>query len=237
MKKQLDASSLREACLLACPDLVAVILHDSEMTSSTWKAGIETGKAVEMLALCALVSAIRYIGHSVLFPELYTSDPDLFYLRNSIPRHHGAQAGHEVVVMSGIPLVKRFEAALTPKAIIKTNDGRSFLMYREGHPIHFISNLVNQHPEYLDRPDIVIAEGDLVVNTQSSAELPFIYNHPNGIIQGSLRVKNDIKVPLISFEASGSLDIPINGIIECSVGKGKERAEDQLSVSTRPVTY
>ncbi len=229
MKKTTDASFIRDISIQICPDLATVILHNSAITASTWRAGIETGKAVEMLALCALVAAFRSSGHEVSFPDIYTVSPDLFYLRNIIPRHHGAQAGHDAAITAELPLFDRFLAALTPKAMIRTKNGRRFLIYKEGHPVHFMSSFIKEKVEYFDRPDIWIAEGEIDLNVQNPKELPFVYTHPTGRINGSLRIKNDIKIPLISFNRSGLPDIPISGIIECSVGKGKERAEDQLS--------
>lgn len=228
MNKKTDPAVVRDVSIQICPDLATVISHDSPITASTWTAGIETGKSVEVLALCALVAAFRSSGHEVSFPRLYTANPDLFYLRNEIPRHHGAQAGHDAVIATKLPLFDRFLAALTPKAMAKTKDGRCFLIYREGHPFHLMRALIKNGVEYLDRPDLLIAEGKLDLDVQNSRELPFVYKHPTGCLQGSLRIKNDIKMPLISLESSGSPDISINGIIECSVGKGRERAEDQL---------
>lgn len=228
LKKITDASFIRDIAAEFCPDISSIIYHDSEITASTWSSGIETGKAVEFLTLCALIVETRSAGHDVLFPSIYAVNPDLFYLRNIIPRHHGAQAGHDVVIGEDIPLLDRFVSALTPKAIIKSVSGKIFLIYREGHPIHFMSCLVNKNIEYFDRPDILISEGEIELNTKGITELQFEYKYPTGNIFGALRVRNDIKTPLISFKITGEVEIPINGIIECSVGKGRVRAEEQL---------
>lgn len=219
---------IRDACNHVCPDISDLISHDSDISASTWQLGIETGKAVEFLTFCSLINAFRSSDAEVKFSDLFAKNPDLFYVRNAIPRHHGAQAGHDSTLFAEIPLIQKFVAALTPKAEVKTSNNRNFMIFREGHPFHFINNYAKGGPDYLDRPDFVISEGEMSLDYPNPTELSFTYIFPSGKFRGALRVKNDIKVPLISFESSGSNLIPINGIIECSVGKGRERAEEQL---------
>ena len=243
MKRINDASLIRDISDQLCPDLKQIIWHDSPITASTWNAGLETGKAVEMLTFFALIAAFREAGSEVSFPELYVTNPDLFFLRNIIPRHHGAQPGHDAVIGLELPLFDRFHAAMTPKATVKTQDDRTFLIYREGNPIHLMTFLIKYGSEYYDRPDFLITEGEIQLNFENLTELPFVYTHPMGRVEGSLRIKNDAKIPLISLDIFGSSEIPTNGIIECSVGKGKEKASDQIAkyqklyaTSIRPIS-
>lgn len=239
MESAPDVSGIRELAARICPDIAFVISHNSAITASTWNSSVQTGKAVELLALCALVAEMRSAGHIVTFPTVYVNKPDLFYLRNIIPRHHGSQAGHAAANGESLPLLDRFIAALTPKAMARTARGRCFLIYREGHPVHFISSVISGGLEYLDRPDLLIAEGEIELKVKNATELEFIYEHPYGDARGSLRIRNDIKIPLVSFTATGSSVIPINGIIECSVGKGRDKAEEQLNrylnICTSPI--
>ncbi len=228
MKKLTDAAFIRELSSKLCPDLNDVIWHESEITLSTWVQGLETGKAVEFLSLCTLINAYRQEGKHVIIPELYNSHPDLFYVRNIIPRHHGAQAGHDAANGDTLPLKTRFLGALTPRAVIQQNDGYPLLIFREGHPIHFINYAKQYNTYYLERPDLLISKALFDVKVLNESEISFSYRYQSGFTYGTLRVANHAKLPLISLNQSGELDIPISGIVECSVGKGKDRAAEQL---------
>lgn len=203
-----------------------IIAHDSEVTRSTWSAKVETGKAVEILSLCFLAASAIRLGEKVSIPEIFINKPDLFYLRNVLPRHHGAQPGHEGVI-GDISLQDRFVAALTPRLVIKTEES-SFGVYREGFPVHLIQTLKEGGMEYLDRPDILVVEGIVDVHDWTKGEVGFSYACSVGGCDGVLRVKNDINLPLKSYRERFRSGIPTTGIIECSVGKGRERAEEQL---------
>jgi hypothetical protein len=189
---------------------------------------LETGKAIELLSLFSLIKAHREEGYEVSIPGLYSAHPDLFYIRNIIPRHHGAQAGHDAANGEHLPLALRFLGALTPRAVISQSDGYPVLIYREGHPIHFISYAKQNNLYYLERPDLVISKALIEVNLLNDGEIEFEYRHQSGCIRGKLRVINHAKLPLISLSHDGALDIPIAGIVECSLGKGKDRAGAQL---------
>ena len=229
MRKSTDTAFIRELSAKLCPDLSDVIWHESEVTLSTWGQGLETGKAIEFLSLCSLINAYRMGGQDVDIPELYRSHPDLFYIRNIIPRHHGAQAGHDAANGDSLPLRLRFLGALTPRAVVKQSDGCPFLIFREGHPIHFINYAKQYNTYYLERPDLLISKASIEVQPLSDSEISFNYRCKSGITSGKLRVVNHSKLPLISLSHTGELDIPISGIVECSVGKGKDRAGEQLA--------
>lgn len=229
MRKKTDTAFIRELSSKLCPDLSDVIWHESEVTRSTWAQGLETGKAVEFLSLCALVSAYREGGQGVDIPELYKSHPDLFYTRNIIPRHHGAQAGHDAANGDSLPLRLRFLGALTPRAVVKQRDGYPLLIFREGHPIHFINYAKQYGIYYLERPDLIVSKASVEVQSLSDGEVSFNYRCESGITSGKMRVMNHSQIPLMSLNNTGELDIPIVGIVECSVGKGKDRAAMQLA--------
>lgn len=221
--------AMQQMACAYCPDIESILFHKSEVTASTWLAGIETGKSVEMLSLCGLVASLRRAGCQVTFPAIFQRNPDLFYIRNVIPRHHGAQAGHDVAIFNHISLADRFFGAMTPKAVVSRPDGKEFLVFREGHPIHLINWVAAGNPEYLDRPDILIAQGSLLLHWEEDTVLYFSYEHAGGVCEGSLRLKNDINLPLISYKLTGEPIVPVNAILECSVGKGRITAEEQLS--------
>lgn len=228
MRKLTDATFIRELSSKLCPDLSDVIWHESEVTLSTWGQGLETGKAVEFLSLCSLINAFRHGGQEVNIPDLYKSHPDLFYIRNIIPRHHGAQAGHDAANGELLPLSLRFLGALTPRAVIQQSDGCPLLIFREGHPIHFINYAKQYNIYYLERPDLLISKASVDVELLNDSEVSFSYRYQTGLTSGKLRIANHAKLPLISLSHTGELDIPISGIVECSVGKGKDRASEQL---------
>lgn len=228
MRNSKRLSSLRQMSIAYCPDLETVLMHESEVTTSTWHAGIETGKSIELLTLCRLVASFRRTGFQVIFPRLFNVKPDLFYVRNVIPRHHGAQAGHDAVIFNQIPLLDRFIGALTPKAIVNHPSGKQFLIFREGHPVHFINWIASGKAEYLDRPDIVVTEGSLNLQILEDDIMDFKFASAAGTCDGKLRVKNDINLPLIDLSMSGESVVPVAVILECSVGKGKVTAEEQL---------
>lgn len=228
MRKLTDVMFLRELSSKLCPDLSDIIWHESEVTLSTWGQGLETGKAVEFLSLCSLINAYQHEGQEVDIPELFKSYPDLFYIRNIIPRQYGAQAGHEAANGDSLPLRLRFLGALTPRAIIQQSDGCPLLIFREGHPIHFINYAKQHNIYYLERPDLLISKASIQIELLNDSEISFSYRCQSGLTSGKLRVVNHAKLPLISLNHTGELDIPISGIVECSVGKGKNRAGEQL---------
>jgi hypothetical protein len=229
MMNELDISNeLRELCVYFCPTIKDIIYYDSPITFSTWKAEIETGKAVEFTALCATISSFQKLGYELSVPSLYDDNPDLFYLRNVIPRHHDAQAGHNAAFINQVPLHDRFIASLTPKVILRNSVGCVFSIFREGHAVHKIAHLLKNDNEYLDRPDIVISQGEMVLPKISTTEIEFLYMQDIGDISGVLRIRNDSSLPIISFNPEAGADILINGIIECSVGKGIAHAIKQV---------
>lgn len=221
-------SELRSVALHLCPDLSEILRHNSIATNSTWDCSTETGKAIEITAMCATISAFQRRGFTLFIPQLFIENPDLFYLRNIVPKHHDAQAGHDAAFLNAIPLLDRFVASLTPKAVLKDNE-LVFSIFREGHVIHKITHLLNTDSEYLDRPDIVIAQGEMDVSIINETEIEFNYNQPINQFTGKLRVKNDNKIPLISFDSNSTKGVLVNGIIECSVGKERAHAVKQTN--------
>lgn len=223
------SNTLKEISFYFCPILKDILYYDSPISISTWQADVETGKGLEIASLCATIFAFQKLGYSLSLPTLYENNPDLFYLRNVIPRHHDAQPGHDVVFINQVSLQDRFIASLTPKAILRSAEGLTFSIFREGHPVHKISHLLKTNNEYLDRPDIVISQGEMFLPDISNKEVAFSYIQNIGNISGRLRIKNDIRIPIISYESEINSDVLVNGIIECSVGKGQSHAVKQVN--------
>lgn len=220
---------LRSAAALLCPDLTDVIRHDSAVTASTWRAKVETGKAIELASLCGVVASLRRASWEVSFPDVYREKPDLFYLRNVVPTHHGAQAGHDTAMFGALSLEDRFLASMTPKASARSSKGKELLIFREGHPVHFINWQASGNSEYLDRPDILLAEGQLCTKWTDSSVLAFLYSVGTSIIDGQLRTINSFNVPIISYRASDDCRFPIRGLVECSAEKDPSIAKRQIN--------
>jgi len=218
-----------EAAKMLYPSLSPVLDHRSAVSKSTWGTRVETGKSIEVLSICGLLSAAASMNFSVLIPSMYFENPDLFYIRNTVPRSHDAQAGHDATILDSIPLSDRFIAALTPKAILEHASGRKFLAFREGLPAHFISVIAKGGVAYLERPDIIIMEGDFDIQVEEAGVLGFHFHTCSGTLAGSLRIRNDTNLPLKSISSNFSNEKYIYSIIECSVSKGRVKAEDQLA--------
>ena len=218
---------MRNLAVSLCPDLKHILLHDSALSRSTWAPSVETGKALELLTLCGLVRVLRDEGASISFPEVYFDNPDLFFLRNTLPRHHDAQAGHGSAYFGEVSLKDRFVAALTPKAVVCLRDGSEFMLLREGYPLHLIDCNTRGRAEYLDRPDIILANGSISVILSQPGELDFSFVDSTRKRSGKLRIKNDINIPLISYESEGEEDLRVGLFVECSVNKVRKIANDQ----------
>ena len=220
-----DGKKLQNLCAELCHNLTPIIYHDTEITNSTWKAPLKTGKALEFLSLCSLLRAAEDNGFKVVYPDVYFQKPDLFYLRNIVPRHHGAQAGHEAA-FGEIDLADRFLAALLPKATLEKK-GQKFSFYREGCPIHAIEYYYKNKVEYALRPDLLVISGEVEVKILETEAL-FAYKHGSDYFTGSLRVKNDIKIPLVAYDNRLSNSMSTLFFVECSVGKTTKHAISQL---------
>jgi hypothetical protein len=219
---------LRDLAISLCPDLERVLHHDSAISRSTWSPSGETGKSLELLTLCGLVRAFRDKGAAVEFPGVYFANPDLFFLRNTLPRHHDAQAGHGSAHFKEIGLKDRFIAALTPKAVVRLLDGSDLMILREGYPVHLIDWISRGSPEYLDRPDIILAHGSISMNSSHSDELEFSLIDGKERRRGRLRIKNDISIPIVSYDTEGDDQLRVGLFVECSVGKARQAATNQL---------
>ncbi|WP_350315750.1 hypothetical protein OHK33_12920 [Pectobacterium aroidearum] len=228
MNKIITPKDIRELALLYYPELKDVILNNSIESSSTWDKGLRTGKSIEFITLISLLKMAKELGFSVEIPMIYFEMPSLFYQRNTVPYHHGAQAGHSHSNMDNIPLNLKFLASLTPKAIIKSPNSKTYLLFREGHPVHLIDySTKNKGSIYFERPDIILCEAQ-IYNTINIDMVDFIYLSNGKEITGSLKPINQPTPPLIKYHNNGINSNFVSGIIECSVGKNATNANQQL---------
>lgn len=215
-------------CINYFPQIEEIINHKSAITNSTWDQGLETGKAIELLALCSTSNSLIKNGFEPIIPDLYFQNPDLFYLRNVFPRHHDGQAGHDVTCENEIPLYLRFLSAITPRVIFRKDGIDDLLLFREGYPIHQIIHYSKTGQIYLDRPDIVICKGTIHTELINKEELIIEYIQNSNQINVKIRIINHPKIPIISLNSSENFQPSLVGIIECSYSKNVRHAIKQL---------
>ena len=218
---------LRNSLVQFFPEFKDILQVQSTVSDSTWNASLFTGKLLELTSLLFLCKSFKDSGAIITIPDLYQDKPELFYLRNEIPLHHAAQAGHSASLYSEIKLVDRYIAAFTPKVIIEIG-GKNFYVMREGNSIHELEQILKYETEYKDRPDIGIYSGkvsvsvnDKIVNVVSINDLAEAYF--------SLEAKNTSIIPLINYDEKGEYYTKTSGIIECSVKKSTRHANSQIA--------
>lgn len=194
-----------------------------------WERPISSGTSFEWLILAALITESKERGWNYEYPILkHEIKEEIFILRNEIPQHHGAQPGHSSNV-SNINLSERFLQSLVPKIIIE-KDGIYYSFFREGCPYHKV--MCNQ--DYSERPDIIVIPGKPSVGfpyiDKDRGEVHFSFNFMDGsnIAEGILRITNSPNIPCKKRSPLRGMNIPITGIVECSVNKTAKVANDQL---------
>ncbi len=227
MVDSVSPSSIRELCQRLCPELIAILSHNSSVSASSWEAELRTGKAVEILSLCALALAFKLNGGRLIVPRAIGSTPELFFLRNVVPRHHNALAGHRDAHAGSVPLSQRFLAALTPKFAVDI-EGSTLSVFREGSPIHQILYATRQGSYYLDRPDLVVIDGNLEATVVDDVFVDFSFSGSSLECSGRFRVRNDAVFPLVYLRTEGAADRHALALVECSVGKSVTMATAQL---------
>jgi hypothetical protein len=125
---------------LASEKLVPEYLEQIDW-KDVWERPIEKGTAFEWFIFAAFIAQSRLRGWSCSFPGLkYPMGREMFVLRNEIPNHYGAQAGHSSALYQKFDLPDRFFYSILPKVIIE-KDGKSYSLFREGCPYHKITEI------------------------------------------------------------------------------------------------
>ncbi len=220
-------SDLKACALNEFPELSYIINADSESSVTVWNSDLSTGKALEFLTMLALVSEIKRIGAELIIDPIFIDNPNLYYLRNEIPCHHGAQAGHDAALNNEFQLEDRFLSAVTPRAAF-VYKGEDYMLFREGNPLHLIESLIKDKGVYKERPDFVVVEGSIKIASVKNGRLVFVHTARNGCAEIELIIKNSNLIPLSGFEAEASYEVETKGVIECSVSKTKANVDKQL---------
>ena len=193
-----------------------------------WTRKLEDGVGFQFMVLCSILSVAKQQGLSVEIPLLQSEANDYFLLRNELPLSHRAQAGNSATALHRKPLKDRFFFSLIPKFIIK-KDGRYYSFFVEGCPYHKIAT----GKEYSLRPDIIVFEGkpasDFPRFNENETEVSFSYVAQSHSVEGILRVISSPFIPCAYRFPSRDIDFPPTSIVECSVNKSKDIAEQQLN--------
>lgn len=219
-------NQLRRSLIEFFPDFKDILLVKNSISDSCWNAPLSTGKLLELVSLLFVCQSFKSFGANIIIPDLYRKKPTLFYLRNEMPLHHAAQAGHSASLVSEVELIDRFVAAFTPKVIINIGEN-SFYIMREGNPIHELEQAIKDGAEYDVRPDIGIYTGKISVSINENIVNVVSMNNV-AEIHFSLEAKNTSIIPLIQYNENGEHFITTNGIIECSVNKSTRHANSQI---------
>ena len=220
--------SLQQCALEAFPIYGDIILDSSVLSDSVWNSELKTGKSLEIVALLKVLSLLGDSFGSLGIDDFYLRNPELFYLRNEIPLHHGAQAGHAATLQSPLSLEDRFIASIKPKGHFVCGE-LSWMVFREGNPLHLLESLVLEKGAYKERNDIVIVRGAIQNVEIKDRVLSFTHWDGSEYAKYQLSVKNSSLIPLKDFEVSKNYSVVTSGIIECSVSKKRSHVERQLA--------
>jgi hypothetical protein len=219
IRNRIDGTRLYEIANRLFPDVVGKVIWED-----CWERPLHTGTALEWATLFAVAAEAAINGWSVSFPLLAEERGlILFPLRNEIPTHHRAQPGH--LGGGAGDLANKFKQALIPKLVLQ-KDGSSYSVFREGCPYHKIAI----GTDYDDRPDILFLKGRLKNDYPHIADdiLAYAFEFDSGGMSGKLKIINSGRIPLFEKLPNEPHDIPVAGIIECSVNKSTLVATKQL---------
>ena len=221
-------SSIKLNSIAEFKELRFVIDVASPLSNSVWESNLSTGKALEFVSLIALIREISSMGFEWSIFEFFKNKPEFFYLRNEIPYHHEAQAGHDASVANDISLQDRFKAAILPRATFCAN-GEKYMVFREGNPLHLIFNLLSGKQLCKERPDLAIVKGEIILRESNDATLHFTHiSSDSEKVDVKLSIKNTNLIPIKSFSVSKNYKVFTSGIVECSVSKSRSHVDNQL---------
>ncbi|EKO3801098.1 hypothetical protein NTE28_003596 [Vibrio harveyi] len=218
--------NLRSSLIELFPEFQDILLLQNSVSNSYWEADLSTGKLLELTTLLFVCQSFKKFGATITIPAIYREKPELFYLRNEIPLHHSAQAGHSASLYSEIELTDKFLAAFTPKVIIQFGKSCLYVM-REGNPIHELEKALKHDIQYKERPDIGIYSGKVSVSINGKV-LTVTSINDGAEAHFLLEAKNSSIIPLVDYHEEGHHYTTTNAIIECSVNKSTRHADSQI---------
>jgi hypothetical protein len=220
--------SLQTEIAQVFPKYERIIMARGEASDSTWQASISTGKALEFISLLMILQGLEELEAIVSIDRMYWDNPDYFYLRNEIPFHHGAQAGHTGSLNELVPLSDRFYSALMPRVTILYN-GKKYLLFREGNPLHLIFRAIQFGETYKDRPDMVLIAGEIDVALNKPTSISYTHKDNSESAVAELSIKNTNLLPVTDYDCSADYEVRTLGVVECSVSKSESHVDNQLN--------
>jgi hypothetical protein len=209
------------------PDFEVIIGADSASAIEVWESDLTSGKALEFLSMITLLNELASAGANISIDPIFLENPGLYYLRNEIPFHHGAQAGHDGSLSGEFSLANRFTAALLPRASF-TIRGKDYMLYREGNPLHLIENIAKYNSPYKERPDLVLVEGNIDEWSVNNGKLSLCHKTRGTSAELSLSIKNSNLIPIHTYSYGSNYEVVTNGVVECSVSKTRDHIDKQL---------
>jgi len=211
----------------AFPRFKSFLSHASPFAESAWLGPISNGKALEMLSLFSISEAAISLADEFSLPSFRNDNYDHYYLRNEFPNHHEAQAGHEAHLLSQCSLEDRFYASVVPKLTFSLR-GNSFMVFREGNPLHLLFCLLKGKTHYKDRPDISIVEGEIRSLALDGGRMYFEHYSRGIKACYEISIRNSNHIPIRDATLPKGYTINTIGVVECSVTKSKKHVDDQL---------
>lgn len=193
-----------------------------------WERPLANGAGFQWTILFSAVNSFIQHGWSCDVPLFkLPNGRDFFLLRNEIPQQFGSQAGHSAAPLTDVPLKDIFVQSLIPKFVLSKN-GINLSIFYEGCPYHRIMKGV----EYAIRPDILFFPGSIIeiptLNVDST-ELSYKYSYNDHLaLEGTMRIGNFRILPVIKRAPAENIDLPVQGVVECTVNKSEAVALAQL---------
>lgn len=185
-----------------------------------WSCPLERGTALEWATLAAVGRAAADGGWKEAFPLLERPyGRSLFTSHNQVPRQHPAKAGHSAPRQGNRELIDLFLQALIPKMVL-TRLERTISVFREGCPYHMIA----AGRDYGDRPDILLMDGSVdsgypMIGSDGKTVMFAFTPWAGSKISGALSLLDSPTMPLEHRRPPQDIELPLAGIIECSMNK------------------
>ncbi len=199
-----------------------------------WDQPIERGAALEWTTLAAIIAQAQSRGWRYRLPALDLPSGDVYFVnRNSLPRHYGARPGHAPSSANHEDLAQRYLHAFVPKAVLEKGE-RSISLFREGCAYHEVM----RDTDYGERPDIMLVSGMPTSGfprlQERSGFVEFSFDMANGArLSGSVRPINSPRPTLVDRQPLHGIDVPVTGLVECSVHKTPEVARAQIEAYSK----
>jgi hypothetical protein len=225
----LRLSQIRRLCVDLAPELGVPLGYDGPESSSTWAGELSNGKAVEILALCALFRAVVLLGYEVEVPRYLIDSPALLYEQNTLPKMHASMPGVSASVEKR-SIMEQYTGALLPRLVVRSGTN-VWGIFREGFPLHALLRHISGASPSISRPDLIIVPGANSVEMISDSIINYVWAFGRAEISIELRTVIRDEPEVIAHSSLDELDFypRASGIVECSVRKSDRKLMQQLT--------